>query len=472
MKINLLKGSFTYGAVTIFSRIAAVVLIPILTRLLSPGEYGVLSMVLTIVTLLNFVVTFEVPQAVTLYFSDRNRPGRDLYPATAIRFSLLMYIFLLVVVALFGKLISGMISDSSVRTAIIIGGAMLLSANGIFLFIQNQLRIEFKSAGYAALTLGYVLLTSLGAIGGAFMFHYPAEGVIFGQALGAAIIDLVGLVMLWNRFRVGFDMGKLREMLKFSLPLVPAGLLLLGGQQVPKFILSMYGSLVDVGIYGLAYQIAGFSALAVLGVQIAITPSILANHEAPETPKMLGRLFEGFASVALLFCSFLSIFANELVMIFSVSSYARAANFVPLLAFAIALNTMYIFFPGKIIRGKSGKQLLASLGSFLAAVVSGLVLVKADGVRGAALATLLSSFTFFVIWCYISQKLYRLPVNWLKIFKAVVLTAAVCTIGIYLMPTGSMFYTILIKSGLFILFSGIISWEYLTELRKRYISKT
>ena len=85
MKINLLRGSFTYGAVTIFSRIAAVILIPILTRLLSPVEYGVLSMALTIITLANLVATFEVAQAVTLFFTDRNRTARDLYPGTAFR---------------------------------------------------------------------------------------------------------------------------------------------------------------------------------------------------------------------------------------------------------------------------------------------------------------------------------------------------------------------------------------------------
>lgn len=472
MKTNLLKGSFTYGAVTIFSRIAAVILIPILTRLLSPVEYGALNMVLTIVTLANLIVALEVAQAVTLYFSDRNRTDRDLYPATAIRFSMIMYLLLLIAVALFGKIISGMIGDSSIRGSIIIFGAMLLGANGIFFFLQNQFRIEFKSREYAVLTIGYVLLITLGAIAGAMFFPLPAEGVILGQATGAAIIDLIGTMMLWKRFRIGFSPIKLREMLKFSLPLVPAGLLLLGGQQVPKFILSIYGSLEDVGIYGLAYQIAGFSALAVLGVQTAITPSVLANHGEQGTPKTLAKLFEGFAIVALLLCSSLSIFAHELVMIFSVPSYERAANFVPLLAFAIVLINLYIFFPGKIIKGKSASQLIASAGSFLAAIVSGLVLIRLDGVRGAAVATLLSAATFFLIWCGISQKLYHLPVNWVKLSITTILTVVVCCIGIFVIPSGVTFYIIAVKCGLLLLFSCLIAWNYISEWWKRfYIEK-
>lgn len=469
MKINLLKGSFTYGAVTIFSRIAAVILIPILTRLLTPDEYGALNMALTIVTLANFVVTFEVAQAVTLFFSDRNRSDRDVYPATAIRFSLFMYLLLLIVVVLFGKTVSSMVGDSNIRGSIIIDGAMLLGANGCFLFLQNQLRIEFKSREYGVLTLGYVLLTTLGAITGALFFPHPAEGVILGQAGGAAIIDIAGMLMLKKRFRGSFKKEKLREMLKFSFPLVPAGLLLLGGQQVPKFILSIYGSLEDVGIYGLAYQIAGFSALAVLGVQTAITPSVLANHAEVETPKNLATLFENFSIVALLLCTSLSIFAHELITIFSVPSYGRAANFVPALSFAIALNNLYIFFPGKIIKGKSASQLMASAGSFLVAIIAGIILIKLDGVRGAAFSTLLSAGTFFFIWCYISQKLYHLPVNWVKMFIIAALTVTVCTLGIFFMPAGLTFYVIAIKCVLLLLFSCIIAWEYIVRWWKRYV---
>ncbi|HMI79761.1 MAG TPA: lipopolysaccharide biosynthesis protein [Ferruginibacter sp.] len=469
MKINLLRGSFTYGAVTIFSRIAAVILIPILTRLMTPDEYGALNMALTIVTLVTLVVTLEVAQAVTLYFTDRNRTDRDLYPGTAFRFYLAMYLLYLAIAFLFGPMIFKMITGEDIGNAIVINAALLLATNGIFFLIQNQLRLEFKTREYAALTFGYVLLISSGAIIGAMISDRPAEAVILGQATGAAVIDIIAVAMLWRRFSSGFSFKKLREMLRFSLALVPSGLLLLGGQQVPKFILGMYGDLEDVGIYGLAYQIAGFSALAVLGVQTAITPSVLANHEEAGTPKMLGKLFEGFTIVALLLCSFLSIFAHELVMVFSTSSYARAAHFVPFLAFAIALNNLYIFFPGKIIRGKSAAQLVASAGSFVVALAAGLVFIKLDGLRGATVATLLAAATFFFIWCYISQRLYHLPVNWLKLFLAIVLTAAVCAIGIILVPPGITFKIVFIKCGLLILFACSIGWNYISAWWKRYL---
>jgi len=471
MNINLLKGSFTYAAVTIFSRLATVLLIPVLTRILSPNEYGVLSMVLTIVTLVNLIITFEIAQAVTLYFTDRNRLDRDLYPSTAFLFSMTMYLVLLLAVGLFGGMVSKMLIKDGIGVTIIFYGALLLSVNGIFFFIQNQLRLEFQTQKFAVLTLGYVALTSLGGIGFAFLFKDRTEGVVVGQVVGAAIVDMIGILVLWKRFSTGFNFDKLKEMLRLSLPLVPSGLLLLGGQQVPKIILSKFCSLNDVGIFGLAAQIAGFSSLAVLGVQTAITPSILANHHEIETPSILGKLFEKFATVALLFCAFLSVFTNELVKVFSTSSYANAANFVPYLAFALVLNSLYVFFPGKIIKGKSASQLIASGGSFLVAVISGVILVKLDGIRGAALSALLAAASFFFIWCYLSQKLYMLPVNWFKLFKATALTVIICVISTLLIPSVFTFGIIVLKSVILILFTCSIAWDYLVEIWKRYIVK-
>ncbi len=472
MKIDLLKGSFTYGAVTILSRVATVFLIPILTRILSPEEYGLLNIVITLAALANLVVGLEIAQAVTLYFNDRSRINRNLYPSTAFVFLIAVYFFLIIFVSLFGNIILSMYKDfGNVGTSIFIYGTMLLSVNGIFFFMQNQLRLEFLTKQFAIFTISYVLLTSIGALGGAFLCKNRAEGVILGQVISAAIIDLVGLMIFWKIFSKGFDSKKLTEMLKFSLPLVPSGILLLGGQQIPKLILSKYGGLEDVGIFGLATQIAGFAGLAVLGVQTAITPSILVNHQAPETRIMLGNIFEKFSIIALIFCAFLSVFARELVTLFSASDYAEAASFVPYLAFALVLNSLYIFFPGKIINGKSTAQLVASGGSFLVAAVAGFFLVKIDGIRGAALSSLLSAMAFLSIWCYISQKLYKIPVNWLKLLKSTILIVILCFTTILFFPLKISLIFILIKSILLGILMYLIAWEYILELYKNYLVK-
>lgn len=467
MKINLLKGSLSYGLVTIFSRVANIFLIPVFTRILSPEEYGLLNIVISLTALANLVVGLEIAQAVTLYFNDRSRINRNLYPSTAFVFLIAIYFFLIIFVLLFGNIILSIYKDfGNVGSSIFIYGTMLLSVNGVFFFMQNQLRLEFLTKQFAIFTIAYVLFTGIGSLGGAYLSQNRLEGVILGQVIGALIIDLVGLMIFWRIFTMGFESKKLTEMLKYSLPLVLSGLLILGGQQLPKLILIKYGILEDVGIFALASQIAGFAGLSVLGVQTAITPAILVNHQAPETPIMLGRLFEKFSIIGLLFCAFLSIFARELVTLFSTPDYYKAASFVPYLSVALVLNSLYIFFPGKIISRKSSAQLVASGGSFIVAAVAGVFLVKIDGIRGAAMSSLLSAIAFLSIWCCISQKLFNIIVNWFKLIKSIILVVILCFTTILLFPLKITSTFILIKCILLGILMYLIAWEFMLELYK------
>ncbi len=471
MKTSLLKGSITYAAATIVSRIAVIILIPILTRIMSVEEYGAVNIMITIVQLANFILTLEVTQSVTLFYTRQSDPQQKYFPATALWFIVGVYSIIIILAALFLNLGQGTnISGASISPQLIFSSIVLLACNGFFLLVQNQLRLEFKSTAYGVLTFLYVLLTCVAAVLGAKYYSQPAVGVIGGQALGAAIAGIVTFLFIKQKFSFGFKRDVLQKMLQYSLPLVPASFFLLGSQQAAKLILGMYGTMEQVGIFGLAMQIAGFSGLALIGVQTAITPSVLANHQHPETPQKLGFLFEVFFSLSLLFCVVLSVFSKELIIVFSTNGYLNAAYYVPVLAFAIAFNGLYIFFPGKIIKGKSSLQLLASVIGFVVSVIAASILIKIDGIRGAAISTLLSSAAFFFSWYTISQKLYHVPVNWKKLGMVALFAIAIASAVILLVPSGITGEIIFIKLLTLLVFTTIVGYSYISKLRKTYLA--
>jgi O-antigen/teichoic acid export membrane protein len=473
MKTSLLKGSVIYAAATIISRVAVIILIPILTRIMATEEYGAMSLMTTGVQLANFIVTLEIAQAVTLYYTNQNDPNRHQYPPSALWFIVVVYAVLSVIAALLLGAGSSMnFSEAAFSPQLIFSGVILLAATGIFQLLQNQLRLEFKTKLYAILTILYVLLNAVGAIVGAKTFHESsAVGVIGGQALGTSISCAIAFFMLKKEFSFGFKMPALKKMISYSLPLVPASFFLIGTQQASKFILGAYGMIEQAGIFGLAMQIAGFSGLALIGVQTAITPAILANHQAADTPKRLGGLFEIFFTLSLLFCAGLSVFAEELIMIFSTPDYITASRYIPILAFGIAFNGLYIFFPGKIINGKSSAQLFASALSFIVSIIAALILVKTEGTMGAAIATLISSITFFCCWYFISQKLYHVPVKWLKLAMHAAIIIATTFIVVRLIPSSVSFSVIFLKSLILLVLMVVVGFRYISEGIKTYLAR-
>src|SRR5471030_3242776 len=132
-------------------------------------------------------------------------------------------------------------------------------------------------------------------------------------------------------------------------------------------LLIHFGSLEDVGLFGIGSRIAGLSALLILGIQAALTPLVYQHYREPETPHQVARLFGWFTAVALAGCLFLAVFARDLLAIFATAEYIRGASLVVFLAPALLLSQMYIFAPGIAIRKKTIWQLWVTL---LSAAVS------------------------------------------------------------------------------------------------------
>ena len=65
-----LRDSLIYGLASILSRGLAIFLLPIYTRVLSPADYGVYDLLVTLVALANLVVALEVSQGLARYWAD------------------------------------------------------------------------------------------------------------------------------------------------------------------------------------------------------------------------------------------------------------------------------------------------------------------------------------------------------------------------------------------------------------------
>ena len=68
---RLLKMVGGYGAVQGAGPILSLMFTPILTRILSPSDYGIAEYVLTIASAASTIALFGLPQALTTHFNDR-----------------------------------------------------------------------------------------------------------------------------------------------------------------------------------------------------------------------------------------------------------------------------------------------------------------------------------------------------------------------------------------------------------------
>ncbi|MCP1621162.1 O-antigen/teichoic acid export membrane protein [Pseudomonas sp. SLBN-26] len=458
-----LRDSLVYGLASLLSKGLAIFLLPLYTRVLSPGDYGAYDLLVTLGALANLVVALEVSQGLARHWADTREPHeRRRLASTTFWFTAMMYGVFLTAGEVFAPWLNRwLIGNEHYLTSfrIAIG---FIAVNGIFYLLLNQFRWELRSKSYALVSFLFASGTLIFSVIFCLLFDLALSGVILAQLVSAGGATLLSLWLLRGTFGLLFDRGLLKAMLTFSIPLVPAGVAVFVSLYINRFFLGYFGTLDDIGIFGIGNRIAGLISLLVLGVQAALTPLIYQHFKEPETPRQIARLFSWFFALSLSSCLFLGLFAKELLILFASPDYLGAAPLVMLLAPALLLSQMYIFAPGIAIAKKTRWQLWITLGAALVGLAANWLLVPPLGALGAALATLLSSAVFFLAWLMVSQTLYSVPYASYSSLASVLVFILCAFLGRYIDHSESGLWTALLLKLL--LFVGLLIAMVVTRL--------
>ena len=412
MMRQFVSDSVAYGMTTILSRATLLVALLVLPFILAPSDYGALGMIVTITALVATVVPLEIAQGLSRHYAPAPAGEKKLWAGTAWTFLLLMLAGFLILALLLAEPLCRLILGNASYLPVFRISLLFMALNCVFYFLQSQCRWEFRAVEYVLITLVFSFSTLALSLGLGVLIDPPLLGVLLGQAIGAALAAGLGAFGLRRSFAPGIDPEKLKAMLSYALPLVPASIALFLSVHAGRLILNALSSLEDVGLFTLAGQIGGIATLGIVGVQGALTPHIMAHHQDPATPGHLARLFEifvGFAAVASLA---LGLLAPEFIRYLSNPAYAGAGPLVLLLAPAALLSQMYVFAPGFAVAKRTVLQMWVSVASAAVAIAANFALIPLWGVAGAAAATLLAAVAFLGLWFALSQRLYPIPVRW------------------------------------------------------------
>lgn len=453
-----LKDSLIYGLASVLSRGLAIFLLPLYTRVLSPSDYGVYDLLITLGALANLVVALEVAQGLARHLADTHDPTqRRVLISTSLWFSVLMYAIFLLLGLLAATPLTRWLLGGEQYVAAFQLGLGFIAANGIYNLLLNQFRWELRSKAYALVNFGSALLTLLLTAWLGLVLKMGLPGVMLAQLLAQVLAALLGFWLLRKGFGLLFSVAQLRAMLRFSLPLVPAGLAVFISLYLNRFALKEFASLEEVGLFGIASRIAGLSVLLIMGIQAALTPLVYQHYREPETPRQIARLFSWFLAFAFPVCLFLALFAHEMLTLLTTIGFLGGAPLVAILAPALLLSQMYVFAPGIAIHKRTLWQLWVTLVSALVSLLGNWLLVPVYGGAGAAVATLISASVFFALWVVISQRLYFIPFAWYRIATSSVVFISCALLGAHLEHVAlTMWGVLLLKCLLLALMLGTV----------------
>jgi O-antigen/teichoic acid export membrane protein len=415
------KDSLIYMIPSFLTRGLSIILVPLYTRVLSPADYGSLDLLLVFAALINLTVAFEISQGLARFYTGKQDiEQKKAYVSTALWFTIGCYSLFSLVAIIYNHQLSLMVMSREGFESVFLIGVAYIWVNGIFSLIHNQFRWDLRSKKFVETSLISTFTSIAISVWLAYFMSWGIEGLLYGMLAGASIGCAYGVWHLRQTFQPQFDTEKLKRMLFFSAPLIPSGIAVFLSMYIDRLMINHFLSIDDVGMYGIAFRLAGTVGLVMIGFGSALTPLIYKHYREKDTPRQMANIFRTFIVMALIAYLFLSLFSQEILYLLTTPSYYSAAPLVIMLVPAILLSRMYIFAPGTSIANKTHIILWINIMGAILNVIFNWIFIPLIGLQGAAVGTLLGYSCVFSTYMIFSQRYYPVPHRWLPITSAII----------------------------------------------------
>ena len=340
-RATLIRSGAVYTLASVIPRAIGFLLLPVFTRILSPADYGQLSVALSVnaVASIVFAFGFEIAVFRGLFQLGDDQAARTQFLRTTWTFLILAPLLMAAIcaVVLAPILGSSHVLSASRLSLSLFGAAIYVAATTVPLVAlraadrvrQYLLLNAVIAATTTTLTLTLVVWVRIGIEGWLL-------AVIAGNAIGLA----VAMRIIPYARPQPFDMGAVKKTLQLSLPIVPHVAALWTLQLADRVLVATLLSLGTAGVYSLASNLALPMYMIVIGFGQAFMPDYARAGQAGSSQEALRRTIAlQVAVVAVLgvACALLGPLAVHLLD----RRYASAAALVPWLVLGYGFLGLY-----------------------------------------------------------------------------------------------------------------------------------
>lgn len=468
---SLFKHSVIYSIGNIMSRAIGFLMIPVYTRYLTPADYGTVEILTLTSTILSLILAMGLSSSVMRFYFDCNKEHeKKEVVSTALIFSLSVALTAVIVLLAFSSELSLLMFNSpgfSLYFKLIILSMFFEISLGV---PQIYLRILDKSVMFTVVSIIQLIIGLSLNIYFIVLLKMGVLGVLYSMLFSGLVISVLMITYTFKNVHFHFSLEKLRPMLAYSLPLIPAGLSMFALNSGDRFLLKYFCDLQEVGIYSLGYKFA-----MVLGMLIGQpfyqvwSPHMFSIAKTKDAPRTYSRIFTYFVFVLVFAGLGLSVLIKDILKIMVTPKFFEAYKVVPIVVIGYIFYQVYYLLPIGIHLEKKTKW-LAAIVTFAASVnvVLNWFLIPRYGMMGAAWVTAVSFLCLPVTTYFISRRYYFIHYEFKRI--ALILFSAV-TLYLFAnsIDTRNVFLSIALKTGLVLLFPVVlyvVRFYHAEEIRK------
>jgi O-antigen/teichoic acid export membrane protein len=448
------KDVLVIGLANLLNALSGLVFLPIITKNLGAGDYGIWVQVQATVLLIISFVGLGLPNSLSRFLAAK----RD---AEEISDEFWSVFFLVFLVSIFVTAI--FIGLSNIIAQAFFGGATdLVRITGLFILTWSlnivflDLLRAFRQMQKYAL---FLVVNNYGQLGLIIYLIFNGQG-IFSMIVAVVIVNTLTLLALFLivRHQLGIarpHFSKIKEYLSFGLPLIPFKIsycILFSGD---RFVISHFLGTTSVGIYSAAYNLGNLPMMIVVILGLVLPPTLSKLYDEGKIYELKVHLNYSVKYSLALIIPFIfggSILSVQVLKLFSTTEIASAGY--PVFIF-VAFNSLILIL-GEIISEiliPIKKTKISGLAWIFGAVISlilNLILIPRVGILGAPVSSLCAYLVVESIQVSYSLRSIRLEIEWRFIIKAAIASMVMSAVILLIHPETASATILVIILGIMI----------------------
>jgi O-antigen/teichoic acid export membrane protein len=400
-----------YASSNLINALIPFLLLPFLTRYISPNDYGIYSLYIVLV---NVIVPFSglnISRSIMRNYVDRGEISLPIYIFNCFLISTLITVVILSVLFIFSDTISILLGfpEYLLWIPIIASYGQTYLATSLGLLQMNNKPIFFGLSRIGqSLVLGLLTVYLVGNL------DLNFKGAIFGHAISMILVIPVTVFFLkkYKYIIAKIRFNDIKQSVKYGAPLIPhvVGMVLI--IMADRFFIAHFMSMHEVGIYSAGYQVSLVLFLLITSFNQSWVPWFYAKLKL-EDKKInikIVKITYVYYGLLIVLGILLSIASEPFINVYLDSSFQEAAEVVKWLIYGSVLHGMYIMVSNYLYFSKD--TYLLSIAAVVVSILNASlnwVLIPINGIVGAAQASIISFFCVFLLTWFFSTKKIKMP---------------------------------------------------------------
>ncbi|WP_127136102.1 lipopolysaccharide biosynthesis protein [Flagellimonas oceanensis] len=465
---RLFKQTFIYGLATVLPRVLSFLLVPLYTSVMNPETYGEISVIFSWFAIFNVVLAYGME---TAFFRFFNKHATKEHVISTSLLSLLLSSLIFFVAALMFKETFASLID--VKESLIIYIILILVLDALAIVPFAWLRAKERPLRYSIVKVTSVainlllniffltLLPKMAENGQPFWSEIYKEDFQIEYVFIANVISS-GVAFLWISgiyfdTKYKFDKQLWREMLKYSLPIMIAGLAFTVNEVFDRILLDRLLpediAKAEIGKYSACYKLAVFMTLFGTAFRLGVEPFFFSHANTENPKKAYAQITNYFVIMGSLIFLGVMVFIDPLKkLLVRDEAFWEALDVVPIIllaSFCLGIYHNLSVWYKVTDRTKFGAY-ISSVGAIITLVIN-ISLIPKIGYMASALATLAAYGSMMLLSYHFGKKYYPVPYNMRKIVFYLSVSFVFSVLSFYVFNRN-----LIAGSLLFLLFLGLV----------------